>query len=491
MPETSKLVEPITQEIVRVAVVVDAFSAGKLYAKEFNRQGIQCIHVVSKPGEFKHGSTINEDDFIERQTHYGVVADTVDSLKQYIANNNYELVCVVPGSECGVELADSLSESLGMASTNGTALSEARRNKYKMVEALQAKGVKTVSHFKSTDVEEILLWIDLNTDYPVVVKALDSAGTNGVFVCHSADEVRFSYSQIFGVENYMGKMNKEVLVQSYLHGIEYVVNTVSRNGQRYIVDLWEYRKQEVPGYGKIYDRDKLISFDGDIQDQLIAYNSQVLDALQIQNGPSHAEIMMTPEGPVLVEVGARIGGGTNMDVSNQCVGLNAVQLSVACYVNPDEFYNLVKDERKVTKFAMIVDLANKRSGLIEKLTLEEAVAKLPSYHSVSINVMVGDTLKPTIDIFSTLMSVQLVHEDPAQLEADYLAILEMAVANVVLKHDLDLRAQALFCATHEKKAGTNLYQFFKALHGQYDAKTSAAKPKEVMDKVFEYAGLRK
>ena len=49
------------------------------------------------------------------------------------------LAAVLAGTETGVELADQLSETLGLRS-NGTKLSEERRNKYAMGEAVRAAG---------------------------------------------------------------------------------------------------------------------------------------------------------------------------------------------------------------------------------------------------------------------------------------------------------------------------------------------------------------
>ena len=38
---------------------------------------------------------------------------------------------------------------------------------------------------------------------------------------------------------------------------------------------------------------------------LIPYVQGVLDALQIKNGPTHGEVMMTADGPCLVEMNCR------------------------------------------------------------------------------------------------------------------------------------------------------------------------------------------
>jgi hypothetical protein len=47
----------------------------------------------------------------------------------------------------------------------------------------------------------------------------------------------------------------------------------------------------------------------DIAKILINYTRRTLDVLGIKHGPSHSEIMMTTEGPCLVEVNCRAHGG--------------------------------------------------------------------------------------------------------------------------------------------------------------------------------------
>ena len=47
--------------------------------------------------------------------------------------------------------------------------------------------------------------------------------------------------------NSLGFRNDGVLIQKYLCGTEYVIDTVNRNGQHQIVSLWAYDKREVNG----------------------------------------------------------------------------------------------------------------------------------------------------------------------------------------------------------------------------------------------------
>ena len=71
--------------------------------------------------------------------------------------------------------------------------------------------------------------------FQVVVKPVESAGSDDVTLCTSMDHVKQAFGNIQGKINGLGLENKATLVQEYLHGTEYVVDIVSRNGHHKIV----------------------------------------------------------------------------------------------------------------------------------------------------------------------------------------------------------------------------------------------------------------
>lgn len=59
---------------------------------------------------------------------------------------------------------------------------------------------------------------------------------------------------------------------------------------------------------------RLRSAAGDKEKALINYANQVVRALGIAQGPTHMEIILTPTGPCLVEVGTRCHGGEVLSI---------------------------------------------------------------------------------------------------------------------------------------------------------------------------------
>lgn len=423
----------------RIAIIVDGYSSGRFYPLALKARSYHCVHVQTTPRPLPTLGVIDKSPYEEELIYQGDLAKFTEIIT---AKYDSRIAAVIAGSEAGVNLADELSERLGLRS-NGAKKSFARRDKYAMVEALRAHGIKTVEHFKSAQLDEIIEWVKRHGKWPVVLKPLSSAGTDGVYICNNMKEVNDVYRAITGKRDIFERENAEVLVQSYLDGQEYVVNSINCvhpvTGQKYhfVNDMWLCKKQEFYGH-RIYDYELLLSFDGELQRSLVSYINRVLNALEIYYGPSHAEVMITEEGPVLVEVASRFSGGTNPDMSNMCVGYNPVDLAARSFVDPSSFFNIIakhensslektmnseSDEseavartlasRSVKKYAAVMDLAVNLEGEVKEIPLKKMLedAKLQSVFSVKYKVAPGQKITRTISLPTSPVQFHLIHEN--------------------------------------------------------------------------------
>ena len=98
----------------KIIIIVDGYSNGRFFAPGFKARGYSCVHVQSrtKIPEILM-STFRKDDYLEQFIHLGNIKETLSQLQKY------DILCVIPGAETGVELADQLSEKMGLLS-NGT-----------------------------------------------------------------------------------------------------------------------------------------------------------------------------------------------------------------------------------------------------------------------------------------------------------------------------------------------------------------------------------
>jgi biotin carboxylase len=187
---------------------------------------------------------------------------------------------VVPGAETGVLLADQLADKLGTRS-NPLELSLARRNKWIMGETVRAAGVRAARQHCGRS------WADISaflaewqpSPFLCVVKPIQSAGSDDVFKCSSAAEVKAAFEKIDGAINGLGVVNEGVLVQEFLAGTEYVVDSVSRDGVHKVTAIWEYDKRAANGQFNVYFGTYLRAATGPLAESLVAYAKQVRSML--------------------------------------------------------------------------------------------------------------------------------------------------------------------------------------------------------------------
>ena len=235
------------------------------------------------------------------------------------------------------------------------------------------------------------------------------------------------FDKINGAINGLGVVNEGVLLQECLMGKEYVVDSVSRDGESKITAIWEYDKREVNGQFNVYFGMELKAVDSGLGEELVAYQKSVLDALEIVNGPAHAEIMMTPTGPCLVEVGSRCHGGegTWQPLADGCMNMNQINATVDAYLRPDVFDKLPNKKSSLNRFGREVFLVARENGRIKSIPGIDVIMKLESFIKCEMAVQVGDELRQTVDCFTRPGAIQLLHDDKAVVERDYARIREL------------------------------------------------------------------
>ncbi|MGC4864788.1 ATP-grasp domain-containing protein [Micromonospora sp. DT53] len=396
-----------------VVVLVDAYTSGKYLLPEFTALGADVVHVQSTTELMSSMPEPDLSGYAARILHEDL-AKTVEQLLPYAP------VRVLAGQEPGVLLADALSGALGLPMNDG-GLSEARRDKYRMTEALQAAGLHCPAQLSSGDVEQLVGWAR-DRGFPVVVKPRRSAAGDGVHICAGEAEVRAAAAAVLGSETIYGEANPEALVQSYLSGTEYVVDMVSHEGRRYVCGVWEYRKRLLPSGRNIYDRESLLASDEAPAPELTAYVDRALDALGVRFGPTHAEVIVTPEGPALVEVGCRIAGNMHPGFHDLCAGANQATLTALAVLRPEQFLDRHADRQYAKRSeAVCCTTATELDGTVDRVDERVAaeIAALDTVYRFDLKIAPGGRIRPTVDLYSSTMRIFMSAASMADIDRDY------------------------------------------------------------------------
>ncbi|WP_225830418.1 ATP-grasp domain-containing protein [Streptomyces sp. NK08204] len=381
--------------------VVDSYGLSKLLVDEFLRRGAAVVRVQSTPDvPAACRGPFDLSDYRDNIVHRGDLAATARAVAAH------RPVAVVPGGEAGVELADALSELLGLP-TNGTALSAARRNKYLMIETVRQAGLAAARQAFVTDERAVRAWHG-SMGGRIVVKPLRSAAGNGVHFCDTPEESAAAARAVIGSKNVISERNTAAVAKEYLRGTEYMVNTVSRDRVHRVCEIWRTTRITANGVADLPDTMYLMPRRGEVQDRLTAYAGEVLDALGVRHGPAHVEIKITASGPVLVEAGAGIG--TLPHYAHLARGASQLDWTVDAYLDPDRFLARHKDDDPRALHCAFVGLVSPFSGTLRGYPHLEQLRALESFHEVRVSVAPGQRIRRTVDDLSYPATVLLLHD---------------------------------------------------------------------------------
>ncbi|WP_329042222.1 ATP-grasp domain-containing protein [Streptomyces sp. NBC_00178] len=321
---------------------------------------------------------------------------------------------VLPGRESGVELADALSERLGLP-TNGTALSAARRDKYTQIERLRSLGIPAMRQIRTSDATELHAWHALSGG-TIVVKPLRSGAGEGVRFCDRPEEAVAALEAVRDRTSVLGEPITEVVAQEYLVGAEYIVNTASCDGVHQVTDVWSTDRISLNGVRDLVVAQILLGSDDPVVPELVPFAREVLDGLGIRYGAAHVEIKLTPDGPRLVEAAAR-ASGLPYYVAD-LIGEGQLEWSADAYVRPQRFMARAGSAyRRRAAFAWAA-LASPVAGRLVRYCALDEIKALDTFNDLNLNVKPGDPIVPTTWDLEYPATLTLRHPVEAILRRD-------------------------------------------------------------------------
>ena len=210
------------------------------------------------------------------------------------------------------------------------------RDKYLTRKALDAGGVPQPRSVLVADAGQASATAEA-MGYPVVLKPRAMGGSLGVVRADTPAELaaRFEFARDTAVPG-SWRYDEGVLVEQYVPGPEISVDSAVHDGE--VLPMFIARKQVgYPPYfeetGHIVDAADPLLADAGLASVLVAAHK----ALGFTDGITHAEFKLTPDGPVVIEVNARLGGDLipylGMRASGIDPGLAAA--AVACGQRPE------------------------------------------------------------------------------------------------------------------------------------------------------------
>ena len=256
-------------------------------------------------------------------------------------------------------------------------------NKAEMREALEIAGVP-IPKFAVVRSAEDAINVGKYFEGKVVVKASDNSGNRGISMvddCRNSYELQNAFNYALVISH-----DKRVLIEEYMNGEEFSVEGISINGVYHAIQVTDKITNGSPYFVEMGHTQPSVQ-PHEIINSIIKIAGDAAKALGIANGPSHAEIKLTSEGPKIVEVGARLGGG--------CITSHLVPLSTGVSMVKAAIQNSIGEspdiEHKFSKGAAI-RFFDSHKGTITAFENVESALSMPGVIEISFFKNVGEDI---------------------------------------------------------------------------------------------------
>lgn len=280
---------------MKCVILIDPFVSPEYLSNKLRDNGIYSIAFYSVDYQSIDDYSKPQRDFFDKQLFMSKqqnINDVCEILKDF--KPDY----IINGAEESTELTDKISLKILPNFSNQKESSKLRFDKYLMQESLRRSRLPHILQIKTTpnqiNFDELRKW-----SYPLFIKPNQGYGSINAFKINNFDELTIKVNQL--------QPDEEYLIQEFIHGVEYIVDTFSINKEHYLSNVMVYNKS-------FYNKNPRYRYADVVTDaKLIRKIEQfifcVLDCLDFQNGMAHSEIIITEAGEIkLIELNNRISG---------------------------------------------------------------------------------------------------------------------------------------------------------------------------------------
>lgn len=262
-----------------------------------------------------------------------IAKDDYEATKE--AAVKYNVSGIVTGQmENPLRLMARLAQELGYIFHSPEVIERAT-NKFLMKQAFQQHGIPCAGGRMYKDAK-ILSQEELDGfSYPVVIKPLSAFSSRGVYKIDSYQDYLDKIEATLSFSN-----DGCYLIEEFIYGPEYSVETITYQGISKIIQFTEKLITPYPTtveIGHIQPADLSEAQKSEIAEVIKA----AFKALNIDNSGAHAELKLTSRGPVVIEIGARMGGDfISSYLVRESTGINMEReaVKVALGIEPDLSY---------------------------------------------------------------------------------------------------------------------------------------------------------
>jgi len=348
------------------------------------RNEIPAIKKAKEMGVKTLVCDMNENAPGLRLGDYNIVAKTRDPAEYVNIAKRYRINGVMTVSvESLVRTISIIAEEMGLTGISRDAASKVT-NKVLMKKALKSHRIPCGAFVSATSLGEALENVK-KLKFPIVIKPADRAGSRGVFSLEDEKDLNKYFNTSLS-ESRCG----EVIIEEFIDGIESTVDSITYKGKTHVLGISDKEKIHTPNIIAM-DLTFPPRYTKEMQGAVRETVCRSLEALSVDFGPSHVEVIVNDRGPHVIEVAGRAGGGLiPSDVLPHLCGFDVIEKYIKLALGEDPQIPEYALQNGVT----LRFFKTPERGTLKSITGAEEAGRIDGVMKISFTIKRGDVLKP-------------------------------------------------------------------------------------------------
>lgn len=256
------------------------------------------------------------------------------------------------------------------------------RNKFLMKQVFLKNGIPCAKGIKIEAGEALTPEKLKDFSCPIIIKPVDSFSSRGVYMIND-------FTEIAGFEEITRCFSSDnsIVVEEFIEGKEYSVESLTYKGHTSVIQITE---KIITSYPYTVEMGHLQPADlsSEEKEAISSMVIKAINSLGIENSAAHTELKLTSAGPVIIEIGARLGGdfiSSYLTLASTGISMDQGAINIALGLEPDS-------RHKTDAFSLIRYLELPAGVKVLKVNDWLSIRKLPHVVFASLNIKEGQLI---------------------------------------------------------------------------------------------------
>ena len=192
-----------------------------------------------------------------------------------------------------------VAKKLGLVSNSEESI-KLTQSKFAQRQALEKAGIPVPKYYLIENEDNL---DNVNCRFPVIVKPVDSGGSQGICKVETKDKLEEAYKYAICFSR-----TSKVIIEEYIDGREFSVEYISHQGKHFFLQITDKVTSGAPRFVEMQHHQPA-DIPESVWNRIKEMVEGALTALKIENSASHTEIKWNSDDELfIIETGARMGG---------------------------------------------------------------------------------------------------------------------------------------------------------------------------------------